>query len=370
MGLFDHLKKHESHSYKKYKYRYLIVGSDFSAVGMYHFLQGLYGPQEVKMIDNKDLTSDLLFFPGPGVVRGEANAKIVSLLRPDLTCEKRPISLFYKDQKFRRFNGRSKPYEMKRTEPLFVQENHFVDLEKIDLGLDPINEREGFKKIEFRKIKRLEEDEFKGWVVESEDDEQYLAENLIFCRPASEFVRLYEDSNFFDESFLKYANSTQVQKALVLEFKIPEDILERDNTLFLAQSLTHEWGHFIVETHPASRETLKCFTNLEDEDVSEEEISKKIKLLKKVIARIFPKFSEVEYDENIWVIDYTPFLSIDDNSYDESFLSDLSGLRFLGPFAAIDQSYFDENELEIQREKVSDVARTLLSLHQLQRRLS
>ena len=110
-------------------------------------------------------------------------------------------------------------------------------------------------------------------------------------------------------------------------------------TFFIPLSLTHEWGHFLGNFFEMNGgHFLELQHYFDPEELSEEEVSRRIKILKRSLEKVFPSFSKALENE---------YLSIDENAtqvVDNPLLKDKSkieGLTFVGenaPLPNLDES--------------------------------
>src|SRR5690606_14522652 len=127
-----------------------------------------------------------------------------------------------------------------------------------------------------------------------------------------------------------------------------------EKTLFIPQSMTHEWGHFIVEfeqfDHSAKIQKCHVLFLIHEEEPQTEDLASKIKLMKRVLDRVFPDIEKHMVKE---------FIRFDD----EMFISDIKeealeqvgfdypNLKFLGQTAPVPHEQLNQKY----------IARTLLN---------
>ena len=93
----------------------------------------------------------------------------------------------------------------------------------------------------------------------------------------------------------------------------------------------HEWGHFICDFNDfdevSGRQEFSCLMFVNEDEVNEEELAKKIRLMKRVVDRVFTGFTKSNYNESIH---YNQEMYI--NKCDDSLYESLSTLpiKFIG----------------------------------------
>ena len=119
--------------------------------------------------------------------------------------------------------------------------------------------------------------------------------------------------------------------------ELEEAIADSKNTYFFPLSFTHDWGHFIGEFENLEKGQLARFvTFINKEETTEEDISKKLRLLKKNFEKSFEKFDERKCREYVILRENTYCPKIDDNYLAEE-KDELEKLTFIGfnaPFSA------------------------------------
>jgi hypothetical protein len=97
--------------------------------------------------------------------------------------------------------------------------------------------------------------------------------------------------------------------------------------------MTHEWGHFIVEfenfNHQSQEQLCNILFLIHEEEPQSEELASKIKLMKRVLDRVFPDIEKHITKEFIRFEDEMLISDIKD-SVVEQLLFDYPTLRFIG----------------------------------------
>jgi hypothetical protein len=89
----------------------------------------------------------------------------------------------------------------------------------------------------------------------------------------------------------------------VLSWLASKELYPEAATLFVPQSMTHEWGHFIVDIHSYDSKKnghlINALILLHEEEPTSELMADKIKLCKRVFERVFNDFSQYTSKEYI-----------------------------------------------------------------------
>ncbi len=366
MGMFDHLKKQKTIEYKKTFKRFVIVGQDWAALNLFNFLSDKFSKDEILIIDSKDLSQDHLFFPGPSVNRGEVSKEILErFLGSDNEVRLGEEALFYKDQKLRSFRDRMKPFELLYSEPYFKERPLYFNQENLLEKKQSYEEvSQCFKKTSLKSIEcclpqdLIEQSFFKVFLP---NHEEIQCEYLFFGGHPKDFLNILEKNDHINSEFISTSSHIKNEKTLIVEYLMPSGTIT-PGTYFIPQSQTHDWGHFVIEIKDcANGQILKSLCHFPSDDISEEEISKKIKLLKRSLERVFESFNGDKYHEKIWFLDMKPFDALSGDN-----LTQPKNFSYFGWYAPIDANYFKENNFHWDQSLIFNDARSLLSLKQIQ----
>jgi hypothetical protein len=341
------LKKQESHESKIAQTNYikhLIIGDDLSSFMLALKLYRLEQPFQI-ILEN-DVTLEMLkgkwaaTFP---TLRDELVYQELIQAHPALQNEQHwHSSEFYKDSKFHQFSGRVKHFEMKSSEPGFMQASKRIDYLALftaddDNQLSAILKNNCAKKImvEINKTTPLDLVEPNNYEVEFTDYSKIKCEHLYFARNPKLFFKLLKNKDELHESIAQYTSKLEVQSAVVVHFPLKNKCEVPAGTLFLPQSMTHEWGHFLCQFSDKSALGLS-FLN-EDDLSSEEELAKKIRLMRRVIERVVENFKSAEGAESIYFFEDFSYQNIDDELTKTMQDNDYH-LHFIGAAAPLDSA--------------------------------
>ncbi len=348
---------------------YLVIGKDIFALSLYTSLKKIHGAENVRLLsEDKILASD--FLPkGPGSIRGDTNQKIFKALYPDMTFEAGEVNaLFYKDMTWKSFGGRSKPEALKFNEEFYTGPRFDVELAKIfpdldlaDTFLEQVN-REAYQ-VKIKNIKKQGEQ----FSVECINGTEFFSETLYFGQSPFQFLNLYEDKNSLNDGFIQFCESTKTPSALFVKFLFTKTLTKMKETLFIPLSYTHEWGHFVGEFRNHGQQEIEFMHFVDEDQSSEEDISRTIRLLKKNMEKIFEQFAKNERREFISLEQEIGCLKIDDNLFRTSYESlkgILKNLNFIGINAPINDEHRVQSIFEYSTEELNGITRGLV-VHQL-----
>lgn len=386
------LKKEDNQTQKKIYKRHLVIGEDAFSVSLYNDLVKKLGESEVGWICSHELTQNDVALLGPSTLRGEANIEKVKTYFPDLeiTLKEGP-ELFYKDMKWKEFGGRAKSEKLLWNEEYFTVGRADVELSDFlsCLSEEGFLERVNGQRMDY-KVKsiahKLPEDlaEPSHFEVTVASGELVYCESLYWGMGPSEYLNLYEKKNDLSNEFIEFCESTQTPAALYMRYDFEKPITDMMETLFIPLSYTHEWGHFVGEFKEIEKLVEVRIENDDDEveismqkkkvqrgefvtfmdigHTSEDEISKKIRLLKKNLDKIFGENLCEFLSEFIKLAPQSGCLKIDDELGSEA-LQKYQNLNFYGYNAPLKHFVNNEKSCEDSGARPSFLARAL-SRHQ------
>ena len=302
-------KQDQTIATKKIYIKNLVVGNDFLAVKKFLKLQ------DALFLSERLMTKDILLDQWkclPPSMRNEAvtNTIIGKFPRLEIIPSKEPCA-FYKDGKIHEFGGRAKSYELKPGEEYFSSPsaNYRLDLFFSDEEWTMLDDqmREGslvkiIEKIEVTKPSDLVE--VTNFIVYTGEGDIISCENLYYFDSPRKFLKQLENKNEMPEEILSFATSVQEKSGLVIHFSFPKELHPKKETVFLPQSVTHEWGHFICDFEAfdsfSQTQSATCLMIIQEDDAgTEEELAKKVRLMKRVMERVYPEMAKMDYKEHI-----------------------------------------------------------------------
>ena len=318
------LKKEEQKKEETIFVRDLIVGSDIFTVLLVKKMARKH-KDSFKILSEAKLTLENIQNLGPYTIRGEANIKAIkSEFNLD---DSEPVhSEFYKEMKFHKFHSRTKPMTLLEGEDFYTH-SHIKAEEAglLDLTMSDV-ERVNECLIENRisSIEKLDSTELidkKNWAIHCTNGLVIECENLYWGESPYQLYHLLSNKSVFDNETVEYLESTKTPLALYVNFSFENVVIDKEETIFFPLSFTHEWGHFIGDVSNVDEENVKqvarFVTFVNKEESTEEDISKKIRLLKKNIEKNFESFKGENYSEQVVLTENSPCSKIDDSMLSE-----------------------------------------------------
>lgn len=281
------------------------------------------------------ITSDLRTIEkgprGPIGIRGKDNTSFIKGLLGDRFGESLEKSVvYYKDQKFKKATSQSTSGKV-RPEELFYFQAETINFDfqqylgKLDFCLVP-------EKVYFSQIKIGQEGDY-PFYVELSTGRKIYAKKLVWGKTPCQLIDLLGQTNQLTDDYVQFLESTKTAHPVFLRFFFSEEIGEIEKTFIIPVSYTHDFGHFIGEFFSASsggsRQYAEFVHYLNREHKSEEEISKRIKILKRFLKKIFPRFSECLVSEVVSVQEFGPRPDSIDVDF-ESIFKEVPNLFFCG----------------------------------------
>lgn len=389
------LKKEDNQTQKKLYKRHLVIGEDVFSVALFCALVGKFGENEVGWICSHELTENDIALLGPSTLRGNTNLEKLKTYFPDkdIALNEHP-ALFYKDMKWKDFGGRAKSEKLLWSEEYFTSARCDIDLSEYLNCLEEANllENVNSKRMDYKVksiVHKVPDDlaEPANFEVLVASGELVSTENLYWGMGPSGYLDLYSNKNDLSNEFIEFCESTQTPTALYMRYDYEKPITDMKETLFIPLSYTHEWGHFVGEFSEIEVAVEKREGLVEDEDdeiearatvkkvqraefvtfmdighTSEDDISKKIRLFKKNLEKIFGEKSAHFSSEFIKLDSSSGCLNIDDE-LGKVALEKNQNLNFFGFNAPLQHFNTVEKSCEDSTEHTSFLSRAL-SRHQ------
>lgn len=361
-GLLKHfkdLKKNSAEPVKAAHVRHIIIGQDLGAVLKLIELKKNAPEENVKLISSRPINKQLLienYQFGISQLRSEEAVREIYTKRFDAKIlPHNKDSLFYKDGKFHEFGGRAKSMEILNGEEFFVTKGYTVELsslfapevwENLDQIISSAIDIRIFESIEKTDPQDLVEKN--EWLLTFKDYQKMTCENLYISMSPKKFVNLLTNKEQLTPELIDFCTAVQVRTGLSVTWSLNKEIYPEERTLFIPQSMTHEWGHFIVEfenyNHSKKEQLCHVLFLIHEEEPQTEDLASKIKLMKRVLERVFPELEKsiakeyIRFDEEMFVSD------IKDNLL-EQLGFDYPTLKFVGQVAPVSSSFSNEKYL-------------------------
>lgn len=361
-GLLKHFKDKKSDSAQtstSKHYRHVIIGQDLGAVLKLVELRKNAPDESVRLISTRPLNRQLLLENYEyGVSSLRSSLAVENIFRKYHDAKMFPQkneAQFYKDGKFHEFGGRAKSMELLPGEEFFSQKGYRIELasffspedwENLDQILNEHSEIRIFESIEKTTPQDLVDK--KEWELNFKDFSVISCENLYVSMSPKKFLNLFTNKDVLSAEFIDVCTAVEVQSAMSVTLKLNKEIYSEDRTLFIPQSMTHEWGHFIVEfdsyNHQKKEQLCHILFLIHEEEPQTEDLGSKIKLMKRVMERVFSDLEKHIVKEYIR-FDEEMFISHVKDSALEQLSFDYPALRFLGQASAVTSELTQEKFL-------------------------
>jgi hypothetical protein len=361
-GLLKHFKDAKSGStlnMTSNHYRHIILGHDLGAVLKLFELRRTHPQESVRLITTRPLNRESLVENYDfGVTQLRSSSAIEGIYRKfhdaKISSQKKDAS-FFKDGKFHDFGSRAKSMELKGSEDFFIPKGHRLKLstlftpeewENFDLILNDHSETQIFESID--KTTPADLVDKAEWKLSFKDFSSATTENLYLSLSPKKFLGLLHNKEVLTSELVDVCSSVKVQAAISVTWKLDKEFGTDERTLFIPQSMTHEWGHFIVEfesfDHHSQEQLCHVLFLIHDESPQAEDLAQKIKLMKRVLDRVYPDIEKhikkefIRFDEEMFISD------VKDTSL-EQLAFDYPTLKFLGQSSPMSGIHTDEKFL-------------------------
>ena len=359
------LKKSDQRNLKKRYFKWIVVGNGLSMVLTAEKIKNHNPADSILFLRDQEIFDFQQFQKGPTSFRGEDNLNCIKELYPQIEFKLgNQGALFYKDQKFNAFNGRVKPFMMVSGEEFFLLPKIDFDQNLLfnnDLVLELENKSEYHP---IRRIKKIEPQDLiepGHWEIETNDDQLLVCENLVVGLAPLTFLNLLSEKEKLSEGAIDFLEQASPKKILVVDFELSGPFFEEANTYFLPISQTHEMGHFIGEQIVRNEKFIfSFFCFLQEDPISQDEVTNKVRLLKKSIEKIWPKLKKNIVEEKFYISEGWPPSEIEDQLF-ENVVQEFSNIIFVGPFAPISPSLISKDNFVYSKNAVSFSSREVIT---------
>jgi hypothetical protein len=308
----------------------VILGSDLGSVLKLLELRKSHPAESIRLVSNRLVNKQLLvenYQFGVSQIRSET--AVGEIYKGHYDARIFPQKLdpqFYKDGKFHDFSGRAKSMNLLEGEHFFLNKGYRLDIDTLFTkddweNLDAIIAQH----LDIRIVEGIEKTEVKDLVEKNE------------------WLLTFKDSMTPD--VIDVCSSSKIQAAISLTWLMKKEFSSDDRTFFIPQSMTHEWGHFIVEFETTNEGHL-CHSLflIHEEEPQTEDLASKIKLMKRVLERVFPDFETNIIKEYIRFDDEMFISEVKDNLI-EQISFDYPSLKFLGQMSPMKPQFSQEKFL-------------------------
>lgn len=364
------LKKVQEVKMEQISLPFLVVGHDLFAVDMYLALVEKHGPENVKLLCSEKLVKEDLKFRGPHQIRGTVNCEIFKKYFNHYPySEVTESAQFYKDMQFKSFSGRSKSETLLKGEEFYttgyisINEDELFPFLKIENLLEQLNQN-----ALLLLPKEIEKNDT-HWKIVCTNGTEIVSENVYWGLGPNSFLNLYKDKGKLSNKLIEFCESFHTHGSLLIKMTFDRPITDMKETVFIPLSYTHEWGHFVGDFKQVDRKQQIEFMHFVDKDhSSEEDISREIRLLKKNMEKIFPKYKANETKEFISLEDQGACLKIDDRAFGEV-ENQLNNLKFISINAPFSMANGSDSILQDSCGVVTHALRGLICSQDLKKSL-
>jgi hypothetical protein len=335
---------------------HVVLGSDLGSVLKLMDLRKNHPGESVRLITPRIINKKLLIENYQfGVSQMRSQDAVCEIYKSHFDAQIFPQKLlpqFYKDGKFHDFSGRAKSMELLKGEHFFLDKGYRLDIsslftkedwENLDAIISEYIDIKIVEGIDKTEVKDLVE---KGeWLLTFKDFQKISCENLYSSLSPKKLLGFMKNKEKLTPDVIDFCTSTNIQAALSLTWLMKKEYSSEERTMFIPQSMTHEWGHFIVEFEntPEGQLCHGLFL-IHDEEPQTEDLAQKIKLMKRVLERVFPDFENNIYKEYIR-FDEEMFISDVKDALIEQIGFDYPTLKFLGQAAPMKPEFAHEKFL-------------------------
>ena len=335
---------------------HVVLGSDLGAILELIELRKNYPAESIKLITPRLINKRLLIENYQyGVSQLRSQDALSEIYRSRFDAKAFPQKLqpqFYKDGKFHDFSGRAKSMDLLQGEQFFLSKGYRLDISSLFTSEDWENLDNIISQfIDIRIVEGIEKTESQDlvergeWLLSFKDYKKITCEHLYSSISPKRFLGFLKNKEKLSADVIDFCSSASIQGALSITWLMRKEYSSEERTLFIPQSMTHEWGHFIVEFENSSEGQL-ChgLFLIHEEEPQTEDLASKIKLMKRVLERVFPDFEKNIYKEYIR-FDEEMFVSDVKDSLVEQINFDYPTLKFLGQSSPMKPDFANEKFL-------------------------
>lgn len=358
-GLLKHFKEAKKSTInldRETHYKHIIIGHDLGAVLKLMELKKTHPDESIRLISSRMVTRLSLqenYEFGVSQLRSADAVQNIykKFFNLKLDSQKEDAA-FYKDGKFHDFGGRAKSMNMLTGEEFFVQKGYRIhlsglfsqeDWENLDTILGEFLEIRHFDSIE----KTTPEDlvQKAEWKLHFKDFATTTCECLYVSESPKKFLNYLNHKEQLTPELIDVCSSINIQSGISVTWILNKELYQSERTLFIPQSMTHEWGHFILEfeafDYEKKQQVCHALFLIHEDEPQTEDLASKIKLMKRVIDRVFPHFDEVIMKEYIR-FDHEMLISDIKDNLSQELTFDYPTLKFIGQTSAMISDFSKE----------------------------
>lgn len=310
---FKKLKEDSRKQDKRQYIPHIVCGDNEYAVLTYLELRRRFGEEKVRLacrnpVDKQDVINQ--WKCSLYTVRNENAAAALRDVNARLEIVPGASKVqFYKDGKFHEIDGRARPQKFLEDEEYFKDSCFLMNKENLFStedwnDLDEILRRGQINKY-IGAVTRTEPKDLvekTNFVLSTGEHENLECEKLYWCDSPKTFYKLLENKEEVSDAVTAFCAGVEERVGVTVHFDVQGKIRDEAGTVLLPQSATHEWGYFVLDFDAydpeKNRQTFASMMFVDLDEVNEEELAKKIRLMKRVIGRVFPEFEKTKYSEH------------------------------------------------------------------------
>lgn len=339
--------------------KHVIVGHDLGAVLKLVELKKAFPEDSIKVVTDRPLNRQILMENYQfGVSTLRSADAVEAIYRKHFGARILPEAkdpMFYKDGKFHEFGSRAKPMSLLPGEEFFTTKGFRAEVSSffdeaswnaLDAMISEALDMRIFESIEKTTPNDLVEKQ--EWMLSFKDFTKLTCENLYVAMSPKRFLSYLAGKEAMTAELIDVCSAATTRGAISVTWILNKELHQADQTLFIPQSMTHEWGHFIVDfesfDHKTNTGLCHVLFLIHEEEPQSEDLAAKIKLMKRVLERVFPDLEKfiakefIRFDEEMFVAD------IKDQTA-EQLTFDYPTLKFLGQSSPMIQAHTQEKFL-------------------------
>ena len=272
-------------------------------IGLFFLLENFSKPEyeDIQILKTRNFSDlDLLhtWLAGPSLLR-KTHENFLNNRQFDFTSLS--PSLFLKDGDLYSFDSRAKPYDFLFFEDHFIPTGLIWDISKFLEILQTDDWRVFYesnsKNVIISEIEKIENKQ--EWMISLEDGKEIFCRHLIWNLSVKTLLKSSKNIPFSLES-RSIIQSIKYSSAFLFSITLNKQVCDQGHTFLIPQSYTHTWGHFVVESSlnfSTSHPWFKCLFFPQVEEINEDILLQKLKLLKRSLYKLFPSLETCDWKE-------------------------------------------------------------------------
>lgn len=359
------IKEEDTAKGRRLYYKYIVLGENVASILTFYQLHKKF-PGEVRLITKNPYLMDDFYTELDCTLGSIRSTEVASKLTEfnshlEIFTENRDV-YFYKDAKFHKFGGRARAHDLSELESFFQNDSYHLKLdplldnkevEELDELLKEFQINKIIEKIEVVEPKDLVE--VSHFKLQTGEHESFECEKLFYTHSPKAFFSKVINKDDLSDSLGAFCAGVESHPAISVSFTSNKKV-DNAGTYIIPQSLTHDWGSFVCDFDRFDEElqsqAFRVLTYIGENDLQEEELAKKIKLMRRVLERVFPEILKADCTQSIRYSTEYGITGIND-ALNDDLLSE--NVIFIGHGASIEKT---------EKEDIHYLSRTITSLYQ------